>query len=349
MEGERVAFSPTPAGNPRASVIVATRDRSDRVRATLDALDGQDGVAGAFEVVVVDDGSADDTFAVLVHEWLDRRDAPARIAVRSPRPLGPGAARNLGVRHARAPVLAFLDDDCVPEPDWLANLIAPLASAEVGAVGGAEGVLADQPPLARAAHFALTSPLTTLRVRGGAGPRGARYRPRGFSMAVRRADFDGVGGFPARAHGEDLELAVRLERAGHRLVHEPRARVRHRRRTTVLALWRQAYAMGRARASLVRTSRGHAEPLYFLPPLALLVGTAAGAAALLSPRRPLPLLVGVAAACAYAAVAGVAAARAGRDRALAWRVAVVFLVGQVAYGLGFLVGVVRPERDFSVR
>jgi glycosyltransferase involved in cell wall biosynthesis len=84
---------------------------------------------GAFEVVIVDDSSTDDTARVL-SELVASADFSLRSAT-TPRPSGAAAARNVGWRLAAAPHVAFTDDDCRPDPDWLASLTAGLAHADV--------------------------------------------------------------------------------------------------------------------------------------------------------------------------------------------------------------------------
>jgi glycosyltransferase involved in cell wall biosynthesis len=107
-----------PAAPPEVSVVVPTRERAARLAVLLDSLAGQRGAA--FELIVVDDASTDGTSEVLarVRQDLDLR------AVRLGERRGPGAARNAGWRRARAPLVAFIDDDCVARQGWLQALVA---------------------------------------------------------------------------------------------------------------------------------------------------------------------------------------------------------------------------------
>lgn len=108
------------------SVVVPVLDDAARLAACLDALAGQQ-EAPAFEVVVVDNGSTDDSVAVACAH-------PAQpVVVRASR-RGSYAARNAGARAARGAVLAFTDADCVPAPDWVARGAAACATHPV--VGG---------------------------------------------------------------------------------------------------------------------------------------------------------------------------------------------------------------------
>lgn len=104
------------------SVIIPARDAAATLPRTLRALAEQQ-LDGDHEVIVVDNGSHDDTGAVAA--------AYGARVVRRARGQGPGAARSAGAAHARAERLAFVDSDCVPAPGWLAAGLAALEHAEL--------------------------------------------------------------------------------------------------------------------------------------------------------------------------------------------------------------------------
>lgn len=116
---------------PVASVIVPTYNRRALLLEALEALAQQDGPA--FEVVIVDDASTDGTFAAAVARANEL--GLAGRAARLQRNHRPPAARNVALELARADVIAFTDDDCVPAPGWLAAAMAQL-TARVGVVQG---------------------------------------------------------------------------------------------------------------------------------------------------------------------------------------------------------------------
>jgi glycosyltransferase involved in cell wall biosynthesis len=184
------------------AVVVPARDAAATLPATLAALAAQ---TVTCEVVVVDNGSRDATAAVA--------EAAGVRVVRRARGEGPGAARNDGVAATRAPVIAFTDADCVPEPGWLAAGLAALEGAD----------------------------LVQGRVEA-AGPLGPFDRsvsvPREYglyetaNLLVRREwlERDGFTDFvPAgeRPFGEDAWWAWRARRAGARTAFAPDALVRH--------------------------------------------------------------------------------------------------------------------------
>jgi len=102
------------------SVVVVTRNRSPMLESLLESLERQTLEPSRFEVIVVDDGSTDDTPALLERK---ARTAPYELRVVRQEQAGIPAARNRGWRETRAPLVAFTDDDCVATPDWLAELV----------------------------------------------------------------------------------------------------------------------------------------------------------------------------------------------------------------------------------
>jgi glycosyltransferase involved in cell wall biosynthesis len=107
-------------GDFAVSVVVPTRDRAGMLEDLLDSLGEQSFDASRFEVIVVNDASADGTAGVL-NRMAERASFALRIVDGVGR--GPAAARNLGWREASAPLIAFTDDDCVVTPAWLDELV----------------------------------------------------------------------------------------------------------------------------------------------------------------------------------------------------------------------------------
>ena len=188
------------AGGPEVTVVVPTHDRAERLTRLVGALEDQHMAPGAFEVIVVDDGSGDATRATL--EALVARATVDVKAVHIARS-GPAAARNVGWRAARAPVVAFTDDDCVPDPDWLRTGLAALGGRP-RVVVGRTAPPPDQAPLA-------TLPFARAMDVGD---------PRFFetcNVFYRRRDLIAAGGFDERFRrpsGEDTHLGLRVAELG---------------------------------------------------------------------------------------------------------------------------------------
>jgi hypothetical protein len=235
----------------------------------------------------------------------------------------------------------FIDSDCVARPGWLKALVEPLKRQCVGASGGAEELNRGAAVADRVTHFVMTSFLTTGGVRGRAGWTAGRYRPRGFSMAVRRDVFNAVGGFPRGHYGEDIELSSRIARAGFEMVHAADARVWHRRRTSPSGFAAQLFGMGKARGALSLRDRSHAELLYLLPAAAVIAGLTIGAAAGSSPSVRGAAVLAAGAGCAYLGLVAAAAAVQLRDPRALILAPALFLVQMASYAAGFFAGIGR--------
>lgn len=116
----------------RVSVIVPTYKRRALLRRCLKALANQSLVHDQYEIIVVDDEESPRTEALV--RRLSSATAPALHYVAAVGTTGPAAARNWGVGRSRGQILAFTDDDCVPDPNWLEEGLKAIAN--VDAVGG---------------------------------------------------------------------------------------------------------------------------------------------------------------------------------------------------------------------
>lgn len=298
---------------PAITVVVPARNAAATIGRALTAVGAQE-LDADYEVVVVDNGSDDDTGAVAA------RALPEARVIRK-EPGGVGSARNRGVAEARTDRIAFLDADCYPEANWLGEGLACLERADL-----VQGAVAPD-PLAKRAPFDRTV---------GVDHETGLYET--ANLFVRRDTFERVGGFDdwvipdiEAPFGEDAWFGWQARRLGARTAFCSGARVHHevfprsatdyaaeRRRATYFPdlvervpelrgsfLWNRWFLTGRTAA-------------FDAMVLALVAG--------LVTRSPLPLVVAV----PYLATAGCAAARWRRlaPRALAgeiWADAVTFV------------------------
>jgi glycosyltransferase involved in cell wall biosynthesis len=220
---------------PAVSVIIATRNRAVLLTQTLDALARQTWPHDRLEIIVADNGSTDGTRAA-VEAAAARPDAPAvrYLSVANP---GKSFAVNAAFDRARGDILAFTDDDVLPEPDWIARLSA--AFAETGADFVAGRILPRweaSPPswLSPALYGVLAIPDGGDRRQAIPSPENA-VMPIGANMAVRARVVARVGGLRTDLGkldgtlrtGEDHEFFLRMLDAGFRGTYEPTAVVHH--------------------------------------------------------------------------------------------------------------------------
>src|SRR5581483_6264999 len=214
-----------------ASVVIPAHNAAGTLHRCLTAL-REEGVPGRrAELIVVDDGSSDDTAAIACSYG-------ARVLASGGR--GPAAARNLGARAARGAVLVFLDADTAPKRGWLSEMLAPLDDPCVVGVKGRYDT--DQHGLvARFSQLEFEEKYARLE-------RAAQvdFVDTG-TAAFRRGAFLDVGGFdesfPASS-AEDVELAFRLAARGARFAFNPSAVVLHRHSESLLDYLRKKLRYG---------------------------------------------------------------------------------------------------------
>lgn len=220
--------------SPAIAVVIPTFNRPDTLARLLDALERCSPVRGGVEVVVVDDGSTVEVGPVVA------RHPSVRLLQQTN--AGPAAARNRGWRTTTAAIVAFTDDDTVPEPDWLVDLVRAFDDAPAtGAIGGRIVALAP----GRLAGFVQAEALVGHSVRDD----GVHHLVTA-NAAYRRTVLEQLGGFDERfrrASGEDTDLTLRAVAAGHRLEVIDGAVVAHDNRTTFVELLAMYRKHGRTR------------------------------------------------------------------------------------------------------
>lgn len=196
---------------PIISVIIATYDRPTALRRLLGDLARQSMAAHAFEVIVVDDGSALPAIAAVADAVMPTQTRFVRIANS-----GPGAARDAGARQARGVVIVFVDDDMRVAPDFLAAHLGHhwTGGAHRVVLGNiqADPALATMPLFERF-HAQQLARFQRDAVSGRLVPRGVHLCTGNVSM--RLADYLAVGGFDTTLRrSEDRDLGIRLEQSG---------------------------------------------------------------------------------------------------------------------------------------
>lgn len=243
-------------GGPLVTVVVATRDRPQRLERCLEAL--AEVTYAPFEVLVVDNApSTRETLAVV----RQRSGVDARVRyVRELRP-GVSCARNRGLDEARGELVAFTDDDVVVDPGWLDGVVrgfgrSPSVACVTGLVPSARLDTAEEQYFDRRVSWALSC--TPRRYDQHADPQASPLYPytagqfgTGANFAFRTAVLRSLGGFDEAlgpgtraAAGEDLDLFVRTILSGHAIAYEPAAIAWHHHRADLDQLRRQLFNYG---------------------------------------------------------------------------------------------------------
>lgn len=157
----------------------------------------------------------------------------------------PGRARNIGARSATGTYILFLDDDCEPAPDWIAQNVLALNAPDIGAVGG-QIAGKSKAFFARCVDFS--------RFGFSQSSKAALTWVCSASLGVKRAAFDEVQGFNEELRSEeDIDFCFRLQQASYKTLYQPKIKVLHdHRRTTFAALIRYSYFYGRVSGLYVK-------------------------------------------------------------------------------------------------
>ncbi|MSO42051.1 MAG: glycosyltransferase [Solirubrobacterales bacterium] len=226
--------------------MIPTRDRNADLCRCLAAVAGLEGPS-PLQVIVVDDGGREPLAPV-----LERAGGRLALVSMRTRGEGPAVARNAGARAAEGELVVFLDDDCAPEPGWLAALVRR-AEAEPGtAVGGRTANTLERDRSASASQVLVD----VIYEHYNADPSRAQFLTSN-NLCFPGAAFRELGGFDQRfpvAGGEDRDICRRWLETGRRLVFEPAAVVRHFHALGPGGFLRQQFGYGRG-AWLERRAR----------------------------------------------------------------------------------------------
>jgi glycosyltransferase involved in cell wall biosynthesis len=249
-------------GSPQVSVVVAAKNSATTIGPLLDALEAQTLPREAFQLVVVDDGSTDDTRKLVeARGWVD--------LVALDRNLGAPMARNAGVEAAGAALIAFTDADCVPDPTWLERGLERFrGDPGLEMLGGLVFVTMDERPSVAALIDGARFLNQEDGVRSGTGLTANLWLGKGLFLSV--------GGFNqrlAKLGYPDTELTELLSSQGARFEYAEDVRVSHPARASWAELARKGYRLGVGYAKFRRFRRanGGAPPRpIFLQPRRLL-------------------------------------------------------------------------------
>jgi len=220
---------------PLITVVCCSLNGSRTIRDTMEGLKGLQ--YPNYEVIVVNDGSTDNTPAIAgEYPWT----------VISTENRGLSAARNTGWQEAKGEIVAYIDDDAYPDPHWLTYLAHAFETSDVVGVGGPNLAPPGDGWIADCVANSPGGPVHVLT-----SDTEAEHIP-GCNMAFRRAALAAIDGFDPiyRAAGDDVDLCWRLQERGGVIGFAPAAMVWHHRRNSARMYWKQQQGYGKAEALL---------------------------------------------------------------------------------------------------
>ena len=224
--------------HPFVSVVVACYNGARTLKLCLDSLERLN--YPAYEVILVDDGSVDDTPQIAA---LHKRIRYMRQAN-----LGLSAARNTGIQAAKGEIIAFTDADCRADEDWLRYLMGHLLNTRFVGIGGHNLLPPEDSWIAAAVMVSPGGPAHVMLT-----DRVAEHIP-GCNMAFYKSALEEIGGFDPIFHkaGDDVDVCWRLQQRGYEIGFSPAGFVWHYRRSTFQDYLKQQHGYGEAEALLVR-------------------------------------------------------------------------------------------------
>lgn len=214
------------------SVIIPAYNAGRTIGKCLEALLDQSVTASSYEIIVVDDGSTDNTAKI-----VQRYESVCLLS--QPRQ-GPAAARNLGVGQAGGEIFLFTDADCAPARTWIEETVKPFENPEIVGVKGAYQTRQKE-LIPRFVQIEYENKYDKMKK--------DRYIDfvDTYSAGYRRAVFEDCGGFDpvfSIAAGEDIEFSHRLAERGYKMVFAPRAIVYHQHPDSLSKYLRRKFNVG---------------------------------------------------------------------------------------------------------
>lgn len=221
---------------PFISVVVCSHNGSATVRDTMEELQWLE--YPNFEVIVVNDGSTDNLAEIVKKYPVNLISLPVKSGLSN--------ARNIGMNNSKGEIIAYIDDDAYPDPQWLHYLAYAYRTSTHHCIGGPNIAPFEDGSVATCVANAPGGPVHVLET-----DEIAEHVP-GCNMSFRRAALIKIGGFDPVywSAGDDVDACWRIQQNGGTIGFHPSAIVWHHRRNSVKAYWRQQKGYGKAEALL---------------------------------------------------------------------------------------------------
>jgi cellulose synthase/poly-beta-1,6-N-acetylglucosamine synthase-like glycosyltransferase len=215
------------------SIVVPTYNRGEALLTCINSLFALSYPADRYEVVIVNDGSSDDTEKVLrsceknakcAYKWFTQKNA------------GIAGARNTGIKNSSGEIICFTDDDCVADKNWITELLKGFDKESVGGVGGnvkAEWLSNVYDRYAEDAGLLSQEKFKSMNFLIGC------------NSAYRKAVLEKIGYYDVFLNAcEDLDLSIKTQLSGYTLNYVPEAIIYHIHRASLKGLFSQQYRNG---------------------------------------------------------------------------------------------------------
>ncbi|MEK6732963.1 MAG: glycosyltransferase [Candidatus Omnitrophota bacterium] len=199
---------------PFISIVIPVFNAGSTILQAIEACKSQDYPADRIEIIVVDDGSTDNTKEAAV-----RPDVKYIYQKKS----GPASARNNGFKNAKGDAICFTDADCTPDTGWVSKLVNHYYAEDTGAVAGSYDVYGSPYLLDKFVHY-------EIRDRHSRMPEYVNSFGT-YNVMIKRNAFEAAGGFNpeyCNASGEDTDLSYRIIRSGYKIYFAKNAFVSHK-------------------------------------------------------------------------------------------------------------------------
>ena len=212
------------------SIIIPAYNSEKTIGKTIESLLKQNYSKKNYEIIIVDDGSSDNTQDTIL------KFKQVRLIKQNHK--GPATARNLGATNAKGAILLFTGADCVLDKNWIKEMVKPFTNPEIIGVSGTYKTLNNDNFMARFIGYEIEERHERMKRQKFIDFIGT------FSAAYRKKIFLKFGGFDTRfktSSGEDPELSYRIDKAGLKMVFQPKAIVFHPHPNSLWKYLKQKY------------------------------------------------------------------------------------------------------------
>ncbi len=240
---------------PKVSIIIPAKNAQNTIQKCLDSILNLN--YKNFEVIVVNDGSIDDTEKIL--------KTYNNIKVITTKDTGPSSARNIAIEHASGEFIAFTDADCIADTEWINELLGEFLTETTAGAGGSQKSPKDETEFGRKIQeFFKIFGFVSDYIKSGCKTRQTTHNPT-CNVMYRKSVLIELGGFlEGLWPGEDVELDYRIKKKGYGLIFNPAAIVYHYRVDNFKGFCRMMFNYGRAQGQLFR-KYGFFRIIHFVP------------------------------------------------------------------------------------